>query len=187
MTLDTSYRSTKEIIDVANGVLMNQSGMPQAPITPLNRSGEPLQFVQVQSGKHLLDNIVLTLKEWKKKYKRIAIIHKDEKKAIKLAQYLKKEYNRNIDYISPEQELANKPISVLASYYCKGMEFDAVILANINADSFPKDDLHARLLYVLLTRAQQEVKVFYQDTPSPLLEGFVEAVPKATSAFDDIL
>lgn len=67
------------------------------------------------------------------------------------------------------------------------MEFDAVILVNVSTENFPKDELHARLLYVLLTRAQQEVKVSYQDTPSALLEGFITETPKAVSAFDDIL
>jgi DNA helicase II / ATP-dependent DNA helicase PcrA len=187
LTLDTSYRSTKEIIEVANRVLYNQKGNFHKPIIPLNRSGKKVEFAQVRSGKDLLDNIVQTLKNWKKHYKRIAIIHKDEKKARKLAQYLSQEYNRDVVYISPEQELVNNSISVLASYYCKGMEFDAVILANISEESFPKDQLHARLLYVMLTRAQQEMKVFYQEKPSVLLDGLVETISESSSVFDDIL
>ncbi|WP_102345875.1 HelD family protein [Bacillus sp. Marseille-P3661] len=188
LTLDTSYRSTKEIIDAANTVLSNQNNLLHSPIIPLNRSGEKVNFVEVTSGRDLLDNIIHTIKEWKKKYKRIALIHKDEQKARKVAEYLTQEYNkRDVVYISPEQEVVNKSISVLASYHCKGMEFDAVILLNINAESFPKDDLHSRLLYVLLTRAQQEVKVFYQDTPSSLLEGLIPHNPKEISVFDDIL
>lgn len=67
------------------------------------------------------------------------------------------------------------------------MEFDAVIIVNANEDNFPKDELHARLMYVLLTRAQQEVKVFYQDSLSPLLEGIVQEKPKVSMEFDDIL
>ncbi|WP_066255607.1 HelD family protein [Neobacillus drentensis] len=187
LTLDTSYRSTTEIIDVANKVLINQNGILHTPIIPLNRSGEKVSFDMVQSGKDLLESIVQTLKVWRKKYKRIAIIHKDEQRAKKLAQYLSQEYYRDIVYMSPEDDMVNKSITVLTSYYSKGMEFDAVILCNINKESFPKDDLHARILYVLLTRAQQEVKVFYQDTPSALLEGLIEEVPKRTSVFDDIL
>jgi DNA helicase II / ATP-dependent DNA helicase PcrA len=187
LTLDTSYRSTFEIIEVANKVLTNQYGLLHNSIIPLNRRGEKVTFAEVHSGKDLLDNIVQTLKVWRKKYKRIAIIHKDEKRAKKLAEYLSQEYYRDIVYISPEDEITNKSITVLTSYYSKGMEFDAVILCNVNEESFPQDDLHARLLYVLLTRAQQEVKVFYQDTPSALLEGLIEEARKPVSVFDDIL
>ncbi|KFX33211.1 hypothetical protein GT94_12770 [Geobacillus stearothermophilus] len=67
------------------------------------------------------------------------------------------------------------------------MEFDAVMLANVNGEHFPNDDLHARLLYVLVTRAQHELKIFYQHEPSPLLEGLVQPTAKSASKFDDIL
>ena len=187
LTLNTSYRSTKEIIDVANVILKKQEGIAYQQITPLNRSGEKVNFIQVQSGEALLNNIVSTLKEWGNKYKRVAIIHKDEQKAQKLATYLKDEFKSNVKYISPDQEVENQSISVLASYHSKGMEFDGVILVNVNEESFPQDNLHARLLYVLLTRAQQEARVFYQNSPSPLIEECIETGPKAASRFDDIL
>jgi DNA helicase II / ATP-dependent DNA helicase PcrA len=187
LTLDTSYRSTKEIIEAANQVLSNQKGILHTPITPLNRSGEAVKFEKVRSGADLLDNMVTTLKQWKKKYKRIAIIHKDESKAKKLAQYLSEKYSQDIVYVSPDEAIVNKSISVIASYHSKGMEFDAVILCNVNEESFPKDDFHARLLYVLLTRAQHEAKVFYQDTPSELLEGLIQGPLKKESVYDDIL
>lgn len=125
--------------------------------------------------------------DWKGKYKRIAIIHKDEPKAKKLSDYLKNEIGKDVVYINPEEDVKQGYISVIASYNSKGMEFDSVILVNLNEETFPKDNLHARLLYVLLTRAQQEVKGFYQDKPTPLLEGHIGPMIKATSKFDDIL
>ncbi|WP_394578762.1 HelD family protein [Cytobacillus firmus] len=187
LTLDTSYRSTKEIIETANQVLSNQKGILHTPITPLNRSGETVKFEEVRSGADLLDNIVTTLKQWKKKYKRIAIIHKDESKAKRLTQYLSEKYSQDIVYVSPDEVIVNKSISVITSYHSKGMEFDAVILCNVNEESFPKDEFHARLLYVLLTRAQQEVKVFYQDIPSELMEGLIQKPIKKKTIYDDIL
>jgi DNA helicase II / ATP-dependent DNA helicase PcrA len=187
LSLDTSYRSTKEIIDVANKVLENQYGKSYYPIIPLNRSGPDTSFERVLSGRDLLENLVTTIEKWKQRYKRIAVIHKDEKKAMGLADYLKNQFNQEAVYVNPDQEVKQGYVSVLASYYSKGMEFDAVIIVNANEENFPKDNLHARLLYVLLTRAQQEVKVFYQDTPSLLLEGMVSERPKVISEFDDIL
>jgi DNA helicase II / ATP-dependent DNA helicase PcrA len=67
------------------------------------------------------------------------------------------------------------------------MEFDGVILVKVNEESFPTDDLHSRLLYVLLTRSQQEVRGFYHDTPTPLLAWNIKSLVKAASRFDDIL
>lgn len=185
--LDTSYRSTKEISFAANQVLMNQYKTNHQPITALNRSGPEIEYTAVKSGADLMKQIQQTIEQWKEKYKRIAIIHKDMEKATKLADYLKNEFVREVVYINPDEEVTSGEISVLTSYNSKGMEFDAVILVNVNKENFPQDDLHARLLYVMLTRAQQEAKVFFQDSPSTLLEGLIKA-PVATSArYDDIL
>jgi len=188
LSLDTSYRSTKQIIDVANTVLGNHYDKNKFfPITPLNRSGPDVTLERVLSGRDLLEGIVSTITNWKKKYKRIAVIHKDERKALQLSEYLSNEFGQEAIYVNPNTEVKQGYVSVLASYYSKGMEFDAVLVVNANEDSFPNDELHARLLYVLLTRAQQEAKVFYQDTPSSLLDGLVHDRPLVTSEFDDIL
>ncbi|OLO26766.1 hypothetical protein BTR23_22025 [Alkalihalophilus pseudofirmus] len=186
LNMDTSYRSTTEIIEAANTVLTNQRPNRQ-PITSINRSGPAVSFNKVANGAELIQNILEVLEDWKTKYKRIAIIHKDEQKAEKLANYLQKEFNKDIAYVKPDEEMKPEPVSVIASYNSKGMEFDAVVIVNVNEETFPKDDFHARLLYVLLTRAQQEVTVFYQDTPSQLLDGLANRKPVAISRFDDIL
>lgn len=187
LEMNNSYRSTREIIEVANNVLVNQYGLMHKPIIPINRTGPEVGFEEVDNGADLINKIVETIMVWKNKYKRIAIIHKDEKKAKKLADYLNSEFGSSVVYINPEEDVKQGFISVLASYNSKGMEFDGVILVNVNEETFPKNDLHARLLYVLLTRAQQEVKAFYQDTHSPLLDGYIKTLVKHGSKFDDIL
>jgi DNA helicase II / ATP-dependent DNA helicase PcrA len=188
LSLDTSYRSTKQIIDVANTVLGNHYEKNKFfPITPLNRSGPDVTLERVLSGRDLLEGLVSTITSWKKKYKRIAVIHKDERKALQLAAYLSNQFGQEAIYVNPNTEVKQGYVSVLASYYSKGMEFDAVLIVNANDESFPNDELHARLLYVLLTRAQQEAKVYYQDTPSSLLQGLVPERTLVTSEFDDIL
>ncbi|MBB6451608.1 DNA helicase-2/ATP-dependent DNA helicase PcrA [Salirhabdus euzebyi] len=186
LEMATSYRSTKEIINTANKVLLNHFPNHNT-INPLNRSGPELGIEEVRNGDELLQNINVLISEWRNKYKRIAIIHKDEARAKKLSEYLKLRYKNDIVYVKPDSVMEEGFVSVLASYNSKGMEFDAVILVNVNEESFPKDDLHARLLYVLLTRSQQEVKIFYQDRPSPLLKGVVKERSVFVSDFDDIL
>lgn len=188
LSLDTSYRSTKEIIDVANQVLTNNLEIQQNLITPLNRSGNKVGITKVKDGKELADNIIQLLRAWKEKYKRIAVIHKTEDKSKVFTNLLKNEFGTDIAFIDPEQDIQNNNISVLTSYNSKGMEFDAVILVNINEESFPNDALHSRLLYVLVTRAQHELQMFYNEKVSPLLEGIIENWPEQEeSIYDRIL
>jgi len=165
-------------------VLSNQQGVFHTPITPLNRKGEKVDFQQVQTRTDLLS---ITLRKWQNTYKRIAIIQKDEEKSEILTRHLNDKYSDlDIKYIGLDQDLTDQPISVISSYNSKGMEFDAVILVNVNAENFRMDELHTRLLYVMLTRAQQEIKIFFRDIPSPLLEGIVEQVPETVSVYDDV-
>ena len=62
-----------------------------------------------------------------------------------------------------------------------------IIIANANETSYVNDDLHAKLLYVAVTRAQKELKIFYQNTPSELIAGLINDVPNTNSELDFIL
>ena len=51
----------------------------------------------------------------------------------------------------------------------KGLEFDAVILADADGETYPARALDARLLYVCLTRALHRMAVFDEGSPTELL------------------
>jgi DNA helicase-2/ATP-dependent DNA helicase PcrA len=50
------------------------------------------------------------------------------------------------------------------------LEFDAVIIANANADNYQLNDLDIRLLYIAMTRALHELALFSAGKPSDLLK-----------------
>ena len=51
----------------------------------------------------------------------------------------------------------------------KGLEFDIVILLDVNDASYPERDDARRLLHVAMTRAAHQLWVTYTGNPSPLL------------------
>jgi len=51
----------------------------------------------------------------------------------------------------------------------KGLEFDIVILLDVNESSYPATDEARRLLHVAMTRAAHQLWVTYTGQPSPLL------------------
>ncbi|MBM7609144.1 DNA helicase-2/ATP-dependent DNA helicase PcrA [Lysinibacillus composti] len=186
LQLKMSYRSTKEVIEVANHILNTKFKDKREDIVPFSRNGEPVGYNRVETGIELRDKIIDTLKEWESKYKRIAIIHKDENRAKALSEVLKNHFS-NVQYVTLDDEANEQTISVIASYNSKGMEFDAVVIANANERSYPNDDLHAKLLYVAVTRAQKELKIFYQNNPSELLAGLINTEHTNQSELDFIL
>ena len=60
-------------------------------------------------------------------------------------------------------------IMVLPVDYTKGLEFDAVLLLEPTAVKYPKDDGHAKLLYVAATRALHELSVLHTGDVTELI------------------
>ena len=186
LNLQTSYRSTVEIIEVANHVMNKGTQGRFESIVPFSRNGDIVAFQRVTTGEELLKEIKKTIHLWQPKYKRIAIICKDDNTAKNLTKYLKTTY-KNVIHLNLNDSPKESGISIVASYNVKGMEFDAVMINNANTKNYPLDEFHSKLLYVVLTRAQQSLKVFYQDTPSDLLKEFIQEETVVPSKFDDIL
>jgi DNA helicase-2/ATP-dependent DNA helicase PcrA len=68
------------------------------------------------------------------------------------------------------QDFAFRPgIDVTDVRQTKGLEFDIVILLDVNEGSYAGDEHARRLLHVAMTRAAHQLWVTYTGTPSLLL------------------
>lgn len=63
----------------------------------------------------------------------------------------------NINLITENNEKYTNGLSIIPSYLSKGLEFDAVILYNADNLTYKENRQDAKLLYVALTRAMQEL------------------------------
>jgi len=59
--------------------------------------------------------------------------------------------------------------TVSSIYQARGLEFDAVILANARKNNYPDSVLHNRLLYIGVTRAAHELHVHWFGTLAEIL------------------
>ncbi|PGQ79690.1 HelD family protein [Priestia megaterium] len=170
LELDISYRSTYEIMEAANQIMENAC-LSYPPIMPVNRHGEEVKVMKIQSEKELLDEIKASVNHLLQKgYQKIAIIHKDLKRSAPLYKRLAQIYS-DIQLIENSSEPVTAQIVVIPSYLVKGLEFDAVIIPNANESNYSAESLDAKLLFVSITRAHHEVLVFYHNQPSLLLRG----------------
>ncbi|GIP34782.1 UvrD-helicase domain-containing protein [Paenibacillus sp. J2TS4] len=176
--LDRSYRSTMEIIHFANAVL-SASDRVFTPAIPVFRSGEKVKLSNVPSGKTIssVQQIVARIRDGSSET--TAIIARTAKRAA--------EIHAALDTVGIEAALieADKTeykggISILPVYLAKGLEFDAVLLLDIDSFHYDRGEQDAKLLYVGATRALHELWVLYEGEASPLLqrmnEDFVEYV-----------
>lgn len=146
LKLDKSYRTTIEIMNEANKInkLLN---LDEA--IPVIRHGDNVEYLDNINIMELVSNL-------KEKYKSIAIITKNQEDANKLFEELKN--NLEFTLINSNNLSYENDVIVLPNYLSKGLEFDAVIILDLN--KYDKNNISdMKLLYVSMTRALHKLYV----------------------------
>lgn len=170
ISLSQSYRSTIEIIDVANIVLNKQLNAPN-PAKAVIRSGPVPEIIEYSNFKDLAKNIDEKVEEIKNSNKKsIAIICKDFEECKKLKSRIKNYSKFSWDIVKEGDKELNVNNVILPSYLTKGLEFDGTILFNVDSNLYKDTEEDKKLLYVALTRALHRETIFYKGELSPLLE-----------------
>ncbi|QAY65697.1 HelD family protein [Paenibacillus protaetiae] len=164
--LNRSYRSTMEIIEFANRILGAMEGVK--PAVPVFRSGDPVQL-QAVADNEWLDEIARSAKALEQEggLQTISVIGRTAVECEMIHAHLAAA-GIEASLIQSKQPNYNGGLSVVPAYLSKGLEFDAVLIADAGAEAYGK--LDAKLLYVGCTRALHKLKVLYRGTPSPLVQ-----------------
>lgn len=152
--LKKSYRNTIEIMEYANHILRY---LQVDEATPVIRHGEQVNEIKYQNK---LSTIMERLQKYKKDYNSIAIICKSKQEVDELH----KELSKTIS-ITKIDESTNKydgGICILPVYLSKGLEFDCVILTDVDDLTYDINNiLDMKLLYVAITRALHHLDILY--------------------------
>ncbi|WP_044479648.1 HelD family protein [Paenibacillus antibioticophila] len=151
--LTRSYRSTMEIIDFANGILERGVGTDLLAV-PVFRSGEPVNLLRITERDREKGIAETLTKVLEGSHRTVALLTRTMEEARELHGTLAAK-SFDIHLIGGEQRQYTGGISVLPAYLSKGLEFDAVILTNVDTAHYGVHD--ARLLYVGCTRALHEL------------------------------
>lgn len=164
--LQKCYRTTVEIINYANKIFKHtfpkSYRLPEAVL----RHGEEIQIIEEErniqdlSEEGILKLVDLIKKDFGKGSISIALLARDKNHAIDLYNILIKYQGvieRKITHYSENNY--QDGLLVLPIENAKGLEFDSIILADVNSDFYTEDLLSSKLLYVALTRALHRVYV----------------------------
>lgn len=175
LTLEQSYRTTIEIMDLANEVIRLIPNEELILAKPVVRHGESPEVFGFKSGKELIREAGKKVLELiSEGYKSIALIGKTPEECQVVHRELKKNKQLDIRLLEGKEEEYDNPIVILPSYLSKGLEFDAVIIINIEDEYDDEDELDLKLLYVAMTRAQHRLYVFFKEGNNSLLENLKE-------------
>ncbi|PEB40247.1 HelD family protein [Bacillus pseudomycoides] len=168
--LTRSYRSTKEIIEFANEVIKNAE-IPVGLATPVFRSGEKVKIISTDNQ---FAAIVKTLQHMQSEnVKTIAVIGRTDDECRDIYEKLTAT-GITANVIEANQSKYEGGISVVPVYLAKGLEFDAVLLIDVDEVHYKGTKHDAKLLYVGCTRSLHDLRIFYSGEASPLIQGIQE-------------
>lgn len=161
--LNKSYRSTYEIITFARDIGQ------VAKLEPMERHGDvPLviscadQYDELTKIRKMLDAFI------QGSGVSLGIILKTNRAAKELYDLLTQDYE--IQLISPDSTRFVNGISVTSIQMSKGLEFDEVIVADVDSNTY-HTEYDRSLLYIACTRAMHKLALFHTGKPSHLLLG----------------
>lgn len=161
--LKRSYRSTMEIIDYGNHIL--QAGVKTDLLAiPVFRSGNPVLLKPIEV-KAVQAQVLANLQQLMSgEYRTAAILTRTLAEARSLYSFLI-DSGIEVNLIDGDRGEYRGGISVLPVYLSKGLEFDAVIVTDVDTAHYSEQD--AKLLYVGCTRALHELWILHgEQVPS---------------------
>lgn len=166
--LELSYRSTAEILEVAQAVL-GPLRPEKAPLA--TRHGAPVELFQFGDMGDAVAMLGESLRELATSEPRasVAVVARYPEQADLFYDGLKRAdvpYLRRVD----DQNFAFKPgVDVTDIRQVKGLEFDYVILVELTESSYPEEDETRHLLHIGVTRAAHQLWLLSSGKPSRLL------------------
>jgi DNA helicase-2/ATP-dependent DNA helicase PcrA len=158
--LKQSYRTTVEIMSLANEVI-RQSDTPGLILAePVVRHGDKPEVIVAPNNTELINELIEAIERGSNDgLNSVAIITKSETDGKKLKKQLDKASKRNYVLITGKEEMKPSLIPIIPSYTVKGLEFDAVFIVALD-EQFTLQETDLKLLYVSMTRPLHRLKIF---------------------------
>lgn len=168
LTLKKTYRTTEEIMNLANKIISNiEDRLNCPPGEPVMKNGAPVVIKQFENETKMVEQIRVRLKEYKEKgFSNIALICKTVEDCIKLKDTLNEE---EVHIINSKDSEYTGGINIVPSYLSKGLEFDAVIITNADVNNYTDSEVDTKLLYVCATRAMNTLEIYHVDELTKLI------------------
>ncbi|MDP2743967.1 MAG: 3'-5' exonuclease [Dehalococcoidia bacterium] len=155
-----SYRSTYEITKYARRILTKIA--PRAPRPrPYQRHGERPVFVRSKTFQDMVDAIARDIRTLSDQgMQTVAVLCKTALEASELRKKLARAGISNSVLLDKRGDYDSKVV-ISSIFTSKGLEYDAVILANARERNYPSTEMNGRLLYIAVTRAAHKLHVHW--------------------------
>ncbi|WP_181347335.1 RNA polymerase recycling motor HelD [Thalassobacillus sp. CUG 92003] len=163
ITLDRSYRSTKQIIEFTRELIPEGED-----IKAFDRHGEKPVLTRLTNHTDLHSAIESKVEDMQKQgHHTIAIICKSA--AESSFAYRALQNINNLKHVKKGTSEYEQGVIVIPAYLAKGIEFDAVIIYDASKHIYGEENLR-RLFYTACTRAMHDLHLYSVGEPTPFLK-----------------
>lgn len=160
LTLRQSYRTTIEIMELANQILQQGMGTDMVLAEPVVRHGSEPEVKTYTKTNELAAAAIDKIKALRREgCSSVAIIGKTLQECKKIKKLLEKQGLAGLTLLTGDEDSYQAGVMIVPSYAAKGLEFDGVLIVNLEA-KYHKNELDAKLLYVAVTRAMHSLVVY---------------------------
>lgn len=168
--LGTAYRSTVEITQTGLSVMARHPVKGAGEAKPVLRHGEKPRLLIAKDGAERTRMIAQTVRAWLDEgFQGVAVTVKTPQAAKKLHAALQKELPQARLTGTGDADFAGG-VQVLDASVVKGLEFDCVLIADADEQTYPDERFYAKLFYVLCTRALHRLTFLCEGAPARHLE-----------------
>ena len=173
--LQVSYRSTEPIMLLARHVLGHLA--PPEPVQT-TRDGVAPELFRFKSRGEALTFVADALRALQEAepHANVAVLAAKRWQVEEAYKMLSRTELENLAVVLEHDFCFEPGIEVTDIRQAKGLEFDYVVVLDVDADTFPDTDSARHLLHVGITRAAHQLWMTSVGTPSPLVMGAVDVV-----------
>jgi DNA helicase-2/ATP-dependent DNA helicase PcrA len=165
LPLMTSYRSSPEITDMFAGVLPEDKKML---VSSVKRPGDPVIVKTCSSKKEYFEELKKLIKDFGEKDGLTAVICRNPLNMEKISAALGKDAPSEITL---EDALPKSGVFLIELTLAKGLEFDQVILADGDSETYPDDEIGRHCLYTAMSRATQHLAILAKGELAKKIQG----------------
>jgi DNA helicase-2/ATP-dependent DNA helicase PcrA len=159
ITLNNSYRSSKQIFDFLNKIIDNKG------INTVNRIGKEVEILEFDSENNMIDRLVEEIKNYKGKS--LGIVTKSFKDSKKLYNKLKDKCMVNM--LNYNGKDIKRGIVIGCIFLTKGLEFEKVIVVDASDNNY-NSVIDTNYLYIACSRAMHELSLYSVGELSKLIK-----------------
>lgn len=178
MTLVQSYRTTIEVMTLANQIIGRLGNPLIVPAEPVIRHGAAPDIRAYHEESELLADLETKIRQLQREdFKSIAVICKTNDECALVQNYLAGVVGIQAALLSDVEDHYGAGVVIVPSYLAKGLEFDGVLIVCIR-ERYREEELDIMLLYVAMTRALHRLSLLHMAECMPILREVSFAMPQ---------